>query len=223
MTTSHSRVITALRALRVSGTDVFVDLGCGDGRVALAAAADFGAVAVGIDICPSLLRCCRRGAEAAGFDCAPGSRLMFLLADMGMLFEDAPASTPPNADEAAALDVVQRATAIYAYLLPEVMPKLTPALLRAIARGTRVLTLDYHLLSATDADAMAALPPDCQSLTHLLAPTEVHLFGQMRLYSAHTLPALVRAPVRPSTSRSDFGRGCLQRLRPCLECVGGVR
>ena len=91
--TAHSRVQTALRALRLSSSDVFVDLGCGDarlalvaaiglwhgphphphphphpgdGRLALAAATDYGATAVGIDISPGLLRACRRAAELAG-------------------------------------------------------------------------------------------------------------------------------------------------------------
>ena len=59
---------------------------------------------------------------------------------------------------------------------------LTPALLRAIARGTRVLTNENHLPSPGDAKAVAALPADCRELAHLLAPR--HRSGQLHLYRA---------------------------------------
>ena len=64
------------------------------------------------------------------------------------------------------------------------MERLAPFLLRAIARGARVLTLDYHLPSASDGDAIKRLPPDCQPLAPFLTPREVHLFGKMRLHYA---------------------------------------
>ena len=77
--TSHSRVQMALRAMKLKAEDFFVDVGCGDGRVALAAAADVGATSVGIDVSPALIRCCHRAANSAGFSCAPDSRRAFSL------------------------------------------------------------------------------------------------------------------------------------------------
>ena len=222
--TAHSRVYVALRALRITSDDLFVDLGCGDGRMALAAAADFGARSVGIDISPALLRLCNRAAEHAGISCAPGSRLRFLLADMGPLigFEasdaPAPASAPAaaslnpdaaslNPDAAEAVLALSSATAIYVYALPLVMPKLTPFLLRAIARGARVLTLDHHMPSASDTEAVAHLPPDCRALTRYLTPREVHLFGKMRLHCAQDVieEAPTPQPLHPQQGSPQQG------------------
>ena len=80
----------------------------------------------------------------------------------------------------AALDC---ATAIYVYSSPSIALALTPYLLRAIDRGARVLTLDYHMPAASDVAAVAALPSDCQALSRYLTPSEMHLFGKMRLYA----------------------------------------
>ena len=182
--TAHSRVSLALRALRVTADDVFVDLGCGDGRLTLAAAADFGATAVGIEISPSLLRCCRRAAKQLGFSCDPDSRVRFLQADFGdLLFEGTVATAAASSeDAAAALDVLQRATVIYVYTLPAVTAQLTPFLLRAVARGARVMTLEHHLPPRTEPAAVSMLPADCVPLEHFLVPVETHLFGRLRLY-----------------------------------------
>ena len=211
--TAHSRVEVALDVLRLTTDDIFVDLGCGDGRVALAAAAETGAHAVGIEISPALLRCCHRAANQAGFDCASGSRLRFLLADFAtLLFEAADVPDPPKngPDDAEALDVLNRATAIYVYLLPLVMPKLTPYLLRAMARGARVLVLDDHLPSASDANAVAALPSDCRALAHYLTPIDMHVFGKMRLHSAPSTPS----PRQPITSIEGSAKGLVDNERP---------
>lgn len=187
--TAHSRVKKALMILEVGDHDSFVDLGCGDGRVALSAAIDFDcASSTGIDLSPALVRCCRRSAAAAGFDCSPHCRIRFLLADLALFFEKSEDpvrdAVSTGMDDDDALKVVQDATCIYAYLHPMVMGLLTPCLLRAIARGVRVLTLEHHLPSANDRDAIAMLPGDCQPLVHLLVPAETHLYGQMRLYRA---------------------------------------
>ena len=209
--TAHSRVPTALRALRLTEADLFVDLGCGDGRVTLAAAADFGAMAVGVDISPALLRCCRRAANAAGFSCEqPDSRLRFLLADLSTLFEDG--ATAAADDEVGA--ILERATAIYIYLLPMVMLKLAPFLLRAVARGARVLTLDHHLPPACSNEFVAALPADCRPLARFLVPTETHLFGQMRLYCAGDPGPLVEPNSRATLPASRWE--CCWPRWPCL-------
>ena len=50
----------------VCEADVVYDLGCGDGRICIAAAKEFGARAVGIDIEPYWVEQARANAEAAG-------------------------------------------------------------------------------------------------------------------------------------------------------------
>jgi predicted RNA methylase len=57
------------RMLGVAGVregDVLYDLGCGDGRICVAAAKEFGARAVGVDIEPYWVELARANAEAAG-------------------------------------------------------------------------------------------------------------------------------------------------------------
>ena len=196
--TAHGRVPMILQALRLQRDDFFVDLGCGDGRVTLAAALEAGAHAVGIDISPALLRSCHRAAAHAGFTCDRGSGLRFLLADMALLFDPPEPKRAPSPDDSEAMEALNRATAFYVYLLPMVVRRLAPFLLRAIARGARVLTLDYHLPSAADADAAAALPSDCQPLVRYLVPVETHLFGQMRLYCDKERQEKAAAEERPA-------------------------
>src|ERR1017187_55359 len=50
--TTPEAVQAMLKLADVKKTDVLYDLGCGDGRIVVAAAKDFGAHAVGIDINP---------------------------------------------------------------------------------------------------------------------------------------------------------------------------
>lgn len=197
--TSHSRVQMALRAMKLKAEDFFVDVGCGDGRVALAAAADVGATSVGIDVSPALIRCCHRAANSAGFSCAPDSRLRFLLADFGsILIKGSGKADIEDEDAVEAVRALSRATAIYVYLLPMVTGAdgMAPYLLRAISRGVRVLSLESHLPEPNDAEAVAKLPADCQRLVHLLRPAETWLCGKMRLYENRTARA-------PSPSELD--------------------
>ena len=182
VTTAHSRVPVALAALRIRDTDLFVDLGCGDGRMVLSAASECGARAVGIDISPTLIDCCHRAAAHAGLSCERGDRLRFLVADMApLLFEAADGPKAIDSDAIEALSALNKATAIYVYALPMVVSKLVPFFLRAMARGARILTLDYHLPLAGE-DLLSQLPPDCQPFVDYLKPREFHLFGKMRLY-----------------------------------------
>jgi len=50
----------------VGPRDVVYDLGCGDGRIVIAAARQFGARGVGIDLDPNLIRSAREAAAREG-------------------------------------------------------------------------------------------------------------------------------------------------------------
>ena len=52
----------------VGSQDVVYDLGCGDGRIVIAAAQKFGARGVGIDIDPALVARARTNAQQAGVE-----------------------------------------------------------------------------------------------------------------------------------------------------------
>ena len=63
---TDDRVVTAmLKLARVTKSDVVYDLGCGDGKIVIAAARDFGARGVGIEIDPDLVKTANAAAKAA--------------------------------------------------------------------------------------------------------------------------------------------------------------
>jgi SAM-dependent methyltransferase len=110
--------------LKLAGTgprDVVYDLGCGDGRIVIAAAKFFGARAVGIDIDPLPLRMAVSSARRAGVE----GRVRFVRGD---LFE---------AD-------IHEATVVTLFLLENVNRRLLPKLLRELEPGTRIVAHRYN-------------------------------------------------------------------------------
>ena len=114
--------VEMLKVAAVTPEDAVFDLGSGDGRVVIAAARDFGARGVGIEIDPKLVATSRDAAAAAGV----GSRVTFLWQD---LF---------------ATDLTG-ATVVTLYLRDDVNLKLRPKLLRELAPGTRVVSHDFDM------------------------------------------------------------------------------
>jgi SAM-dependent methyltransferase len=111
-------VVTAMLELAgVDETDIVYDLGSGDGRIAIAAAEQFGARAVGIEIDPRLVRDSEVLARAAGVD----DRVQFLAQD---LFDTD----------------ISAATVVTLYLLPSLNARLPPKLNAELAPGTPVVS-----------------------------------------------------------------------------------
>ena len=107
------------RMLKMAGVtpqDLVYDLGAGDGRIAIAAAARFGARAVGIEYDPEMAKLAQRNAEKAGV----AGRVRIVQGDIF------------------ATDFTQ-ATVVALYLLPQLNMKLRPLLL-AMKPGTRVVS-----------------------------------------------------------------------------------
>jgi SAM-dependent methyltransferase len=115
---SPHRVVRAMLALaQVGPQDVVYDLGSGDGRIPIAAARDFGARAVGIDIDPKLIARARQNAGRAGVS----DRVVFRNED---LF---------------AADFSE-ATVVTLFLYPDLNLKLRPKLLATLRPGARVVS-----------------------------------------------------------------------------------
>jgi SAM-dependent methyltransferase len=113
------------RMLEIAGvdsSDVVYDLGCGDGRIVIAAAKDFGARGVGIDIDPERISEARANAKKAGVS----DRVQFVEQD---LFK---------AD-------IGKATVVALYLLPEVNLRLQPKLMRELKPGTRIVSHSFDM------------------------------------------------------------------------------
>lgn len=111
-----------IKIARVSKSDVVYDLGCGDGRIVIAAAKDRGARGVGIDLSPDRVREAREAAAKAGVS----NRTEFREQD---LFD---------AD-------LSSASVVMIYLLPEVNLRLRPKLWSELKPGTRVVSHTFHM------------------------------------------------------------------------------
>jgi SAM-dependent methyltransferase len=120
---SPPHIVDAMLELaNVTGSDTVYDLGCGDGRIVIAAAQEYGARGVGIDINPARIAEARANARDAGVD----DRISFQAND---LFD---------AD-------IRSATVVALYLLPEVNLRLRPRLLRELKPGTRVVSHAFDM------------------------------------------------------------------------------
>ncbi|MDT3678716.1 MAG: methyltransferase domain-containing protein [Burkholderiaceae bacterium] len=106
---------------QVGESDTLVDLGSGDGRIAIAAARDFGARARGIDYDPNLVELARRNAEQAGVS----GQVTFEQGDL------------VSAD-------LSSATVVTMYLTQEITLRLRSALLAA-RPGTRVVSREFRM------------------------------------------------------------------------------
>jgi len=106
----------------VGSTDLLYDLGCGDGRIVIAAAKDRGARGVGIDIDPERITEARANARTARVT----DRVEFRVGD---LFES---------DFSAA-------TVVTLYLLPAINQRLRPQLWRQLKVGTRVVSHEFDM------------------------------------------------------------------------------
>jgi SAM-dependent methyltransferase len=116
-------VVKAMIALAaVKSGDVVYDLGCGDGRIVIAAVQVPGVRGVCVDIDPDRIAESRVNARAAGVE----ERITFVRAD---LFQT------PIAD----------ATVVMMYLLPDVNMRLRPRLRTELRPGTRVVSHAFSM------------------------------------------------------------------------------
>jgi SAM-dependent methyltransferase len=112
-----SVVRSMLRLAKVGKGDVVYDLGCGDGRIPIVAAREFGARGVCVDIDPKRTA----AAIANAFKAGVGERVEVRNED---LFETE----------------IVGATVVMLFLWPEVNMRLRPRLLRELVPGTRVVS-----------------------------------------------------------------------------------
>ena len=102
--------------------DVVYDLGCGDGRMVIAAAKSRGCRGVGIELDPVLLEQCRTAARREGVE------------HLVRFFQEDATKTG-----------LTEATVLLLYLLPESLEGLKPAFERDLAPGARIVSHDYRI------------------------------------------------------------------------------
>jgi SAM-dependent methyltransferase len=120
--TSPEVVEAMLKLANVTKNDVVYDLGCGDGRIVVAAARAFGARAIGIDIDPQRIAEANANAKTAGVE----GRVKFILGD---LFEQD----------------IHDATVVTLYLLNSLNLKLRPKLWKDLKPGTRIVSHAFDM------------------------------------------------------------------------------
>jgi SAM-dependent methyltransferase len=119
--TTETAVKAMLELAAVKSSDIVYDLGCGDGRIVIAAAKSYGARGVGIDIDPALIREAKQNARQAGVE----RRVAFREQD---LF----------------LTNFREATVVTLFLLPAVNKRLLPQL-EALKPGTRIVSNTFEI------------------------------------------------------------------------------
>jgi SAM-dependent methyltransferase len=122
VTTPHRVVREMLKLAGVAKDDVVYDLGSGDGRIVIAAARDFGARGVGVDIDPKLVAEGRENARKAGV----AERVTFIEQDV------------LKAD-------ISKATVIALYMLPTMNKQLLPKFFSELQPGTRVVSHRFEI------------------------------------------------------------------------------
>jgi SAM-dependent methyltransferase len=110
-----------LKAANVGPNDLVFDLGAGDGKIAIAAAKNYGARAVGIEYNKDMAALAARNAQRAGVS----DKVKIIHGDI--FVED-----------------FSKATVLTMYLLPDLNLKLRPTILK-MAPGTRVATNSFNM------------------------------------------------------------------------------
>lgn len=146
---SSEEVVGAMLAIAQVGKDDLVyDLGCGDGRIVIAAAQKAGASGVGVDLDPERIRESVGKARQANV----ANRVQFFQQD---LFRTD----------------ISKATVVMLYLWPEVNLKLRPKLLHELKPGTRVVS-HCHNMGSWEPD-QAITTPDGRRVFFWLTPANV--------------------------------------------------
>jgi SAM-dependent methyltransferase len=120
--TNPEVVAAMLKLARVTKDDVVYDLGCGDGRIPITAARDFGARGIGIDIDPQRIAEANANLKQSGLE----KRVVFRQED---LFETD----------------IKEATVVTLYLLQRLNEKLKPKLMRDLKPGTRIVSHAFDM------------------------------------------------------------------------------
>ena len=107
---------------QVGPSDVVYDLGCGDGRIVIAAAEAYGARGVGVDIDPQRIDEARRNARAAGVEHLVSFRVQ----------------------DALETDVSE-ATVVTLYLVASLNARLRPRLMTQLRPGARIVSHNFPI------------------------------------------------------------------------------
>lgn len=132
-----------LEMAKVTADDLVYDLGCGDGRIVVAAAKTFGCRAVGFDIDPERVKEARENAEKNGVQ------------DLVTIEQE----------DVFTLDLRQ-ASVLTMYLLPKMVEKLVPQI-QAMAPGSRIVCHDFGMEEFQPDESIVIKDPETGQDHHL--------------------------------------------------------
>jgi SAM-dependent methyltransferase len=111
-----------LKLAGVRNNDIVYDLGCGDGRIVILAAKEYGAHGIGIDLNPRRIEEARSNARKAGVETLVKFEVNDLFASD-----------------------IHGATVVALYLLPDVNLRLRPKLIKDLKPGSRVISNSFDM------------------------------------------------------------------------------
>jgi uncharacterized protein (TIGR03000 family) len=120
--TPQKVVDALLRLATLSKNDVLWDLGCGDGRIVVTAAKEYGCKACGFDVDPQLVRASRANAREHGVESLVNIQQRDIFS----------------------VDLSQGPTLVTLYLLPRLNARLLPQL-RSLPDGARVISVAHRM------------------------------------------------------------------------------
>ena len=132
-----------LELAQVGKDSVIYDIGCGDGRIVVAAAKKYGAHGVGIDIDPVRIKESKANAKASGVEKLVKFR-----------------------EEDATKTDISPATIVTLYLLPESNELLRPKFERELKPGTLIITHNYIVPGWEDKEIDTATVMDAEGKSH---------------------------------------------------------
>jgi len=132
-----------LELAQANKDSVIYDIGCGDGRIVVAAAKKFGARGVGIDIDPVRIKESKANAKASGVEKLVKFR-----------------------EEDATKTDISPATIVTLYLLPESNELLRPKFERELKPGTLIITHNYIVPGWEDKEIDTATVMDAEGKSH---------------------------------------------------------
>jgi cyclopropane fatty-acyl-phospholipid synthase-like methyltransferase len=128
--TDEKVVAAMLKMASVKEGDTVYDLGCGDGRIVIAAVKDFKAKrGLGIDFNPERLKDCEKAMEAAKLSDTQKKAITFKQGDVLKMTEQD----------------FKDVNVVTMYLLPSVNDRLAPVLKKGLKPGSRIVSHDFPI------------------------------------------------------------------------------
>ena len=143
--TTEEAVKAMLKMADVKKTDIVYDLGCGDGRIVIAAAKEYGAHGVGIDINPERIQ------EAEGNAKKAGVEKLVRFEEKDLFKTD-----------------IHEATVVTLFLLERVNLRLRPKLLRDLEPGARIVSNTFGMGDWKTDRELTVGDPSEESFSHRL-------------------------------------------------------